>query len=180
MRIHRLLLSLSLLLPAATLAAPPMQSVESLDLSRYAGQWHEIAHLPTPFQKKCVADVTAAYGLRADGRISVRNRCRKADGEMIEAEGTARAVAGHPGRLQVRFAGDWLAWLPWVWADYWVIALDPDYQWAVIGEPDRKYLWILSRTPTVDARAYSELLERLAARGFDVDRLVRGEQGGGG
>ena len=103
MRIHRLLLSLSLLLPAATLAAPPVQSVESLDLSRYAGQWHQIAHLPTPFQKKCVADVTASYGLRADGRISVRNRCRKADGGMIEAEGTARAVAGRPcGRSSAR------------------------------------------------------------------------------
>lgn len=171
MRIHRLLLSLSLLLPAATLAAPPVQSVESLDLSRYAGQWHQIAHLPTPFQKKCVADVTASYGLRADGRISVHNRCRKADSGVIEAEGTARPVEGHPGRLQVRLAGDWLAWLPWAWADYWVIALDPEYQWAVIGEPDRDYLWILSRTPTMDAALFDSLKQRATDMGYELTQL---------
>ena len=80
----------------------------------------------------------------------------------------------------MRFAPAWLSFLPFVWGDYWVLDLDPDYRLVAVGEPSREYLWILSRTPTVDARAYSELLERLAARGFDVDRLVRGEQGGGG
>ncbi len=170
MRAHHLPLSLSLLLPAAALAAP-VQSVESFDMDRYAGQWHEIAHLPTPFQKKCVADIIATYGLRADGRISVRNRCREADGEMIEAEGTARVAAGHPGRLQVRFAADWLAWLPWAWADYWVIALDPDYQWAVVGEPDHKYLWFLSRTPSMETALFESLKLRATEMGYELAPL---------
>lgn len=121
-------------------AAEPVRAVETLDIDRYAGQWHEIAHLPVSFQKKCTGDITAQYSLHSEGRIGVVNRCRVADGTLIEAQGTARAVAGAPGQLQVRFAPDWLAWVPWVWADYWVIALDPDYQWAVVGEPDRRYL----------------------------------------
>jgi apolipoprotein D and lipocalin family protein len=126
-----------LLLSAATSlwAAEPVRSVPALDMGRYAGQWHEIAHLPVSFQKKCVGDITATYALRGDGRISVHNACRTADGERIAAEGVARPVEGAPGQLQVRFVPDWLAWVPLVWADYWVIALDPDYQWALVGDP---------------------------------------------
>lgn len=170
---HRLLLSLFLsLLPVTTaLAAAPVESVERFDLDRYAGQWHEIAHLPVSFQKNCVADITASYRLRADGRISVLNRCRTADGGTIEAEGVARPVAGHAGRLQVRFAPDWLSWLPWAWADYWVIALDPDYQWAMIGEPERKYLWILSRTPSMDGALLERLKRQATDMGYDLAPL---------
>lgn len=170
---HRLLLSLplSLLLATTALAAAPVESVERFDLDRYAGQWHEIAHLPVSFQKKCTADITASYRLRGDGRIGVLNRCRTADGGMIEAEGTARPVAGHPGRLQVRFAPDWLSWLPWVWADYWVIALDPDYQWAMIGEPGRDYLWILSRTPSMEGALLERLKRQAIAMGYDLAPL---------
>lgn len=171
MHAHRLLLSLSLLCSSAAWAAPPLQSVEPLDLDRYAGQWHEIAHLPTRFQKKCVADITASYGLRADGRISVLNRCRTDSGKLIEAEGVARVADGHSGRLQVRFAPDWLSWLPWVWADYWVIALDPDYHWAMIGEPDRKYLWILSRSPSMDGVLFESLKRQAADMGYDLAPL---------
>lgn len=152
-------------------AATPVSSVEHLDMGRYAGQWHEIAHLPVSFQKKCSRDITAGYSLRGDGRISVRNSCTTADGKRIEAEGTARPVAGHPGRLHVRFAPDWLSWVPFVWADYWVIALDPDYQWAVVGEPDRKYLWILSRTPEMDKALFEQLKQRATDMGYDLAPL---------
>lgn len=173
---HRLLLSLplSLLFCCAALAASPVESVESVerfDLDRYAGQWYEIARLPVSFQKNCVADITASYRLRADGRISVLNRCRTADGGAIEAEGVARQVAGHAGRLQVRFAPDWLSWLPWAWADYWVIALDPDYQWAMIGEPGRRYLWILSRAPSLDGALLERLKQQAADMGYDLAPL---------
>jgi len=167
---HYLLLLL-LLLPGTAAAAAPVRSVEHLELDRYAGQWHEIAHLPVSFQKPCVADITASYRLRGEGRISVLNRCRTADGGMIEAEGSARPVAGHPGRLQVRFAPEWLSWLPWVWADYWVIALDPDYQWAMVGDPGRKYLWILSRTPTMEATLFASLKQRAAGMGYELAPL---------
>ncbi|MFB8832135.1 lipocalin family protein [Azotobacter sp. CWF10] len=104
------------------------------------------AHLPVSFEAVRERD-HPNYGLRSDGRISVTNACRSGDGERVVAEGVARTVAGHPGQLQVRFAPDWLSWVPLVWADYWVLALDPDYRWALVGEPDRRVLWILSRLP---------------------------------
>ena len=180
--VHRLVLPLLMLLsaPALAIAKPPLQAVPELDLARYAGTWHEIARLPMYFERKCARDITATYTPREDGTITVRNACVKADGVNMVSEGVARKTGADPAKLEVRFAPGWLSALPFVWADYWVIAVDTDYRWAIVGEPGREYLWILSRTPTVDARAYSELLERLAARGFDVDRLVRGEQGGGG
>ncbi|MCL7714079.1 lipocalin family protein [Stenotrophomonas mori] len=170
---HRPLLSasLSLLFAGQALAQAPVVPVEHFELDRYAGQWHEIAHLPVSFQKRCVAEITASYRLRSDGRISVLNRCRVRDGSLLEAEGVARQVAGHPGRLQVRFAPDWLSWLPWVWADYWVIALDPDYQWAMIGEPGRDYLWILSRTPSMDSALFERLKRQATDMGYDLAPL---------
>jgi len=162
---------LALAASAPAWAAAPVTSVEVLDMDRYAGQWHEIAHLPVSFQKKCVGDITATYSLRADGRISVHNACREADGDRVAADGVARPVEGHPGRLQVRFVPDWLSWVPLVWADYWVIALDPGYQWAVVGEPDRKYLWILSRSPSMDKALFEQLKARAEAMGYDLAPL---------
>lgn len=171
MRVRRLLPMLLSLVPVLSLAAEPVRSVDSFDLDRYIGHWHEIAHLPVSFQKKCSRDITAIYSLRGDGRISVRNSCISADGERIEAEGTARPVAEHPGQLQVRFVSDWLAWVPLVWADYWIVALDPDYQWAMVGEPDRKYLWILSRTPGMDSARFEALKQRATEMGYDLAPL---------
>ena len=152
-------------------AAEPVTSVPQLDISRYAGQWHEIAHLPMFFQRQCVGDITARYSLDGPGSIGVLNACRTKDGSMDQSQGVARPVEGHPGRLEVRFAPDWLSWLPAVWADYWVIALDPDYQWVVVSEPKREYLWILSRTPQMPAATYQALLSKLAKLGFDLQRV---------
>jgi apolipoprotein D and lipocalin family protein len=104
----------------------------------HGGQWHEIAHLPMFFQRKCAANITATYTPRADGLVGVRNACDDKDGGRMVSEGLARPVAGHPGRLEVRFAPDWLAWAPMVWADCWVLELDPEYRWAVVGGPGRK------------------------------------------
>jgi apolipoprotein D and lipocalin family protein len=153
-------------------AAEPVHTVPQLDLSRYAGLWHEIARLPSHFQRDCASYVTAQYTLRQDDLIGVRNTCRDADGDLLQAQGVARTVAGAPGRLQVRFAPDWLAWLPLVWADYWVIALDPGYQWAMVGTPDRDYLWILSRTPGMDRVRYDDLSARARAMGFAPEDLI--------
>lgn len=160
----------ALALPA--FAAEPVQSVLQLDISRYAGEWHEIAHLPMFFQRKCVGDITARYTLDDEGAIGVRNACRTRDGSIDVAEGTARRVKGHPGRLQVRFAPDVLDWVPMVWADYWVIDLDPDYQWAVVGEPDREYFWILSRTPTMERGLFEQIKARAEAVGYRLKPLV--------
>ena len=146
--------------------------VPALELPRYAGEWHEIAHLPMFFQRKCVADITARYTVQSDGTIEVRNACRRKDGGRDESVGVARPVPGSPGALKVRFAPPWLDWLPVVWADYWVVELDPDYRWAVVGGPSRKYLWVLSRDATMDRALFTTLREHARQRGYPVERLV--------
>ncbi|PKV11936.1 lipocalin family protein [Xanthomonas prunicola] len=172
MRLPRLLLSFIALMPLTAFAQQPVRAVPQLDISRYAGQWHEIAHLPVSFQKKCRSDITASYTLRDDGLIGVRNGCRTADGSLTQADGVARPVEGQPGQLQVRFAPEWLGWLPLVWADYWVIALDPEYQWAMVGEPDRKYLWILSRSPQMQRAQLERLKAQATEMGYDLSPLI--------
>lgn len=160
-------------------AQRPLQVVSSLDLNRYMGTWYEIARLPNSFQKKCVGDVTANYTLNEDGTVRVINRCRKEDGEMTEAEGKARRLSEDEpnSKLKVRFAPAWLSWLPFVWGNYWVIDLAEDYSYAVIGEPDREYLWILSRTPRMEDAVYQKILERIKAQGYDPAGLVKTRQG---
>ena len=170
-RLSVLLLFLLALTPCAH-AANAVTSVPQLDISRYAGQWYEIAHLPFSFQDKCAADITAAYTLREDGQLGVRNACRKSGGQTTVADGIARPVPGHPGRLEVRFTPDWLAWVPFLWADYWVIDLDPGYTWAVVGEPDRKYLWVLSREPSMDRALFEQIKARATAMGYDLGPLL--------
>ena len=154
-------------------AAPtlPNRPVEALDLARYAGTWHEIAHLPLFFQRKCIDTITATYTPRPDGTVGVHNACRTAKG-MDASDGVARRADDDSGALEVRFAPGWLAWLPMVWADYWVIELDPDYRWAVVGSPSRKYLWVLSREPSMPASQFRAIRDRAQARGYPVDRLI--------
>lgn len=149
----------------------PNRPVPQLDLDRYLGQWHEIAHLPMFFQRKCIDTITATYTKRPDGTVNVHNACRTADG-MDASDGVARRMDDQSGALKVRFAPAWLGWLPMVWADYWVVELDPDYRWAVVGSPSRKYLWVLSREPRMDAATFRGIRERAAARGYPVDKLV--------
>lgn len=175
-RTTTLLLAACLSFSAAppALAADPVEvtSVDALDITRYAGQWHEIARLPMFFQRKCAREATAQYTLRDDDLIGVANRCLTEDGQVLESDGVARRDPDHPGRLEVRFAPDWLSWLPLTWADYWVIALDPDYQWAMVGEPGRDYLWILSRTPEMERSQFEALKARAEAMGYDLEPLV--------
>lgn len=176
------LLLMAAFLPGALPAADqaPVQALPRMDVQRYAGQWFEIARFPNRFQKQCSGDVTARYTLQADGGIEVVNRCRLADGRYDQATALARQQdPGSNTRLKVRFAPAWLSWLPWVWADYWVIALDTDYRHALVGTPDRDYLWVLSRTPQLDERAYADLLEKAKAQGYDINRLQKTAQGPG-
>jgi apolipoprotein D and lipocalin family protein len=153
------------------------RTVEAVDLERYAGKWYEIARFPNRFQRDCIGDVAATYARRPDGRIDVTNRCRTADGLTKEARGVARVVdAETNAKLEVRFAPAALSFLPFVWGDYWIIGLDPAYQWAVVGSPDRDYLWILSRTPAVAEADWTTAVGIARAAGFDTGRLVRTRQ----
>ena len=170
---------------AALLAAPlaaqekPLDVVPKVDFERYAGKWFEIARLPNEFEEDCARDVTATYTPQPDGRITVVNRCVKKDGSVNEAEGVARRVEGKPPSvLEVRFAPGWLSFLPMVWGDYQIIDLAPDYTHAIVGSPDREYLWFLAREPKVDPALYEKLKARANAQGFDVSRLIQTEQTG--
>lgn len=173
--IHSLLLALSLAVPAEV---PPVRPVAAVDLERYLGKWYEIARYPNRFQKSCAASVTAEYSRKEDGRLRVLNACRRADNSLNEADGVARVVGGsNNARLKVRFAPAWLGVLPFVWGDYWVIGLQPEYRWAVVGTPDRKYLWVLSRTATMTEEDWAAAMEAVSANGFDPTGLQRTRQG---
>lgn len=168
-------LRLLLLLGAAGLAATaraalPNEPVERIELERYLGTWHEVARLPNRYQDDCVTGTTATYFRDEDGEIVVRNACTTAEGERMSVDGVAREVVSGSGHLQVRFAPRWLAWLP-VWAEYWVLDLDPDYRWAVVGGPTRKFLWVLARDPQLEPEVFEGIKARAAARGYAVERL---------
>jgi apolipoprotein D and lipocalin family protein len=153
-------------------ALPVVATIASLDVPRYMGTWYEIAKFPNRFQAKCVANTRARYLAQTDGSVQVLNSCTTADGSVIDALGLAKQVgAATSPKLQVRFAPAWLSWLPMVWGDYWVIDLDADYQLAAVSDAKRDYLWVLSRTPQVNAKAYDALLDRLKAQHFDVKKL---------
>ncbi len=153
-------------------------TIPTLDVPRYMGTWYEIAKYPNRFQKKCISNTRADYSAQADGTVRVLNRCTTKDGDVSEAIGQARQIGGSTSpKLEVRFAPAWLSFIPWVWGDYWVIDLDPAYQLVAVSEPKRDYLWVLSRTPTVPAKAYEELVARLEKKGFDSRKLERTPQG---
>ena len=157
--------------------AQTVQTAKHVDLKRYVGTWYEIARFPNRFQKDCVANVTANYAERADSQIDVVNRCDEVGGKKDEASGRARvADPATNAKLEVRFAPDWLAWLPFVWANYWIIDLAEDYSYVAVGEPSREYLWILARKPVMDEATYDALVNRLAAQGFDTAKLVKTKQ----
>lgn len=157
---------------AAQPALSPLRTIERLDVPRYMGTWYEIAKFPNRFQAQCTSDTRAEYTARTDGTVRVLNRCRTENGQTTEAVGLARQF-GRPDspKLQVRFAPAWLSWLPAVWGDYWIIDLEPDYQLVAVSEPRREYLWILARSPRVDAARQATMLKRLADQGFDLSRL---------
>lgn len=158
-------------------ALPPINTIASLDVQRYMGTWYEIAKFPNRFQAKCVANTRARYLAQTDGSVQVLNSCVMADGSTIDALGLAKQIGTTTSpKLQVRFAPAWLGWLPMVWGDYWVIDLDANYQLAAVSDSQREYLWVLSRAPQVNAKAYDALLERLKAQHFEVQKLERTEQ----
>ena len=162
-----------LMLSGMSQAQPPLELVDDVDLSRYQGVWYEIALLPNRFQRRCVANTRANYELLEQGRVKVSNRCQRADGRWIEVVGEARPAGDDlpSSALEVRFAPRWLAWLPVVWGEYRIIALDDDYQLAMVGTENRRYLWILARQTDVADERLNELLAQARAQGFDTDKL---------
>ena len=152
------------------MAADNLQTVPKVEVQRYLGRWYEIARYPNRFQKDCASGVTADYSLRSDGKITVLNQCKKADGKNKTAKGKAKIVdKSTNAKLKVTFFWPF-------YGDYWIIDLGERYDYAVVSEPSRKYLWILSRTPTLSDSTYEAILRRIRTNGFDPSRLMRTRQ----
>lgn len=150
-----------------------VKTVARVELERYAGKYYEIATIPSWFQKKCLGGVTATYTAKADGTIEVINRCHTADGVtqvkgeawVVDAETNAKLKVSFSKYLKKLFSGD-----------YWILGLDPDYRWAVVGHPSQKYGWILSRTPTLEEADLERVKQILTEQGYDFDRFAMTNQ----
>lgn len=150
----------------------PLQAVPSLEVPPYMGTWFQVALFPNRFQAQCVSDTTATYRQLPDGSVEVANRCRTADGRLDEAIGRARptgllrGTTLAPAQLEVSFLPSWIRWLPVGWGTYWVIQLAEDGRYAVVSEPSRQYLWVLSRTPRLTPEDETAIRSRLIEQGF--------------
>ncbi|MFU8925375.1 lipocalin family protein [Acinetobacter puyangensis] len=153
-------------------AKPTPMVTSEVDIERYAGQWYEIARLPMFFQRHCASDVTANYQLNPDNTVQVLNQCINKKGEEEAAHGVAYAQNPAKNKLKVSFLPSALRWLPFTKGDYWILRLDPDYQVALVGGPSRKYLWLLSRSPTLDQATIDTYLQTARDQGFDTSKLI--------
>lgn len=152
----------------SVMALPELETVEYVDVERYLGKWYSIAEKPQWFTWRCVG-ATAEYSLRRDGGIDVLNTCRwlRLDGPERFTRARAYVVDEESNaRLEVLFFSGLVR------GDYWIIDLGEDYEYAVVGEPDRNFLWILSREPHMDADLYDEIIERVEAQGYDTSDLL--------
>ena len=154
---------------------PSLVTVNQVDLSKYTGLWYEIAKIPNSFQGQCAYGTTAEYKLLEDGEIQVINKCFKSDGEPDVAEGLAKVVDKKTNsKLEVSFFSI-LGFRPF-WGDYWIIGLDDNYQWAVVGSPNRKYGWVLSRTPSLPDETMQKIFSILKEQHYNPDSFEMSPQ----
>ena len=155
--------------------SPDGQTVGFVDIGRYMGLWYEAASIPVRFQRDCVA-TTAKYSLLDNGQVEVLNSCRKAtlDGELKEAKGRGRVVEKETNsKLEVSFVGPFPGDTWFFWADYWIVELGKDYEYAVVGSPTKKYLWVLSREKEMNSALLEQILQRRADEGYDITAVKR-------
>ncbi|MDO8456068.1 MAG: lipocalin family protein [Burkholderiaceae bacterium] len=152
---------------------PALSVVSSVDVPRYLGTWYQQALIPNSFQAQCVSDTRATYVRNGDDLVVV-NQCRRADGKVETAKGIAKIVDGsNNAKLRVSFFRPF-------YGDYWVLALDPGYNWVLVGEPKRKFGWVLSRDTKLDETTLNQILDRAVALGYDRAEFRRSIQGTGG
>ncbi len=149
----------------------PVQTVDFVDLARYTGTWYEITKFPNSFQRGCLA-TKAEYGIRRDGKISVKNTCKRASGSDNVANAIATVADKKTNsKLKVSFV-PFLNRFGLFAGDYWILDLADDYSYVLVGAPNREFLWILSRTPELDENIVEALKTVAQREGFDVSRLV--------
>ena len=153
----------------------PPTTVKYVDLKKYVGLWYEVAKIPNSFQDQCIRGTTAKYFLKDDGEIKVINSCIDENGEVDDADGIARIVDTKTNaKLEVSFVS-FLGWRPF-WGDYWIIGLDENYQWAIVGTPNRKYGWVLSRTPKLDDATMEKIFGIIREQGYDPKKFEISKQ----
>ncbi len=161
---------------------PPLKAVATLDVSKYMGRWYQVALYPNRFQSDCASDTEARYTLLDNGDVTVLNQCRTQNGSMDTAQGIAQAATPvssgqlSPAQLKVSFLPRWLRWTGWGWGNYWVVQLADDYRYAVVSEPTRQFLWVLSRTPAMKPQDEADVFSYLQRNGFDLARVQRHSQ----
>ena len=144
----------------------PLKTVKFVDLKKYVGLWYEYAKIPNSFQDQCVKGTTAKYILMEDGEIKVINSCIDEDGRIVDKKSNAK--------LEVSFFSIFFFFS--VWGDYWIIGLDENYQWAIVGTPSRKYGWVLSRTPTLDDMTKDKIFGILKEQGYNTKNFEISKQ----
>ncbi|MGC3819143.1 lipocalin family protein [Acinetobacter sp. G11] len=155
----------------------PLQTVERVELDKYLGVWYEVARKPLYFQNKCDRDVTATYTLNENGNVVVDNRCYTKEGKLTQSIGEAFIQnAPFNSKLKVSFLPEAIRWLPFGRGDYWVLKLDENYQTVLVGEPRRKYMWVLSRSPQPDQAVVNEYLEYAKSLGYDLRDVIHTKQ----
>lgn len=155
----------------------PLKTVDKVELDRYLGVWYEVARKPLSFQNKCDRNVTATYTLNENGNVNVDNKCLMKDGKITQSLGEAYIQnAPFNTKLKVSFLPDAVRWLPLGRGDYWILKIDEDYQTVLVGEPERKYMWVLSRIQQPDEVVIKEYLEYAKSVGYDLKDVINTKQ----
>lgn len=153
-----------------------VKPVENIDINKYMGTWYEYARIPNRFQNKCKGNVTADYTLLPDGNVRVINQCLENNGKKDKADGIAKIVDRKTNsKLKVSFFS--IFGIHLFWGNYWVLYIDNDYSVAVVGEPKRKYGWILTRDIKPDPKILQEAYDAIESNGYDKSKFINTEQG---
>ncbi len=157
----------------------PVKTVEHVDLTRYLGKWYQIAAIPQFFERNCFSNTLADYSLAESDSISVYNTCSDRDGKMISATGRAKVVDSNSNaKLKVTFL-KFFNWLYLAGGDYWILDLDTNYRWVIVGEQTHKYGWILARDPYLSDADLTMLNGKLKQQGYDTCKFLTARQNGG-
>ncbi|MGK9055547.1 lipocalin family protein [Neorhizobium petrolearium] len=148
-------------------------SIPSLNLNRYLGRWYEIVRLPLKYEDDAATDITANYSLNSNGKIRVDNRCFDNKNRPKQAIGEAEPVDATNAKLKVNFLPAALRWTPFTDGDYWVLKIDPEYRVALVGTPDRKFLWVLARESAISGSTLEDYLAEARRQRFDLKKLIR-------
>jgi apolipoprotein D and lipocalin family protein len=149
-----------------------LTTVSNFQLERYLGTWYEIARLPMKHQPEDSTDISAVYSINPDGKVRVQNRCLDENKQLDEAIGEATIIDAENAKLEVSFLPEGLRWIPFTKGDYWVLKLDANYETALVGEPNKKYLWILHRQPQLDEATKLDFLNYAQSIGYDLSDLI--------